>query len=98
MRLLPATSTVRYRASRCTQHEIHMHCIVRKYHAVLGLLDHACIQQRMNIAMHRLHITSEAARDFADRHRTLAGHRTEDRSEEHTSELQSLMRISYAGF
>src|SRR3546814_1901453 len=32
----------------------------------------------MNIAMLRLHFTSDAARDFADRHRTLAGHRTED--------------------
>src|SRR3546814_6186422 len=28
----------------------------------------------------------------------LARHRTSDRSEEHTSELQSLMRISYAVF
>src|SRR3546814_7247066 len=32
------------------------------------------------------------------RHRTMRGRRFEDRSEEHTSELQSLMRISYAVF
>src|SRR3546814_6178864 len=37
-----------------------------------------------------------------DRHRQVdrrrLGHRQQDRSEEHTSELQSLMRISYAVF
>src|SRR3546814_3025397 len=32
------------------------------------------------------------------RHRRTDGHRRESRSEEHTSELQSLMRISYAVF
>src|SRR3546814_4678831 len=38
------------------------------------------------------HIAAEAAATDADRHRRSA------RSEEHTSELQSLMRISYAVF
>src|SRR3546814_6388411 len=37
------------------------------------------------------------AEDFAG-HRRIHPHRREDRSEEHTSELQSLMRISYAVF
>src|SRR3546814_4733705 len=36
--------------------------------------------------------------DFAQRRRRLARHRDLARSEEHTSELQSLMRISYAVF
>src|SRR3546814_9398435 len=50
------------------------------------------------------HIGREAAMRFRDfgrarrRRLTLAGKTVGDRSEEHTSELQSLMRISYAVF
>src|SRR3546814_14319798 len=38
------------------------------------------------------------ARMFVDEHRFGKGRKVEHRSEEHTSELQSLMRISYAVF
>src|SRR3546814_3192899 len=40
----------------------------------------------------------ELNQDFADRDAVLIGASTDTRSEEHTSELQSLMRISYAVF
>src|SRR3546814_5652416 len=46
------------------------------------------------------HVVVEAAQDLraAVDQRHLAAEAVEDRSEEHTSELQSLMRISYAVF
>src|SRR3546814_3325757 len=50
--------------------------------------------------LERATATLEARRNHgvADRYRELALGRAEARSEEHTSELQSLMRISYAVF
>src|SRR3546814_7034181 len=46
-----------------------------------------------NVAARRIHTNSQGT-DFADAQIT----RKKERSEEHTSELQSLMRISYAVF
>src|SRR3546814_8162778 len=51
----------------------------------------------------RRHMTREHAFDFrsvsvCSHHKQLIAERTPGRSEEHTSELQSLMRISYAVF
>src|SRR3546814_6461347 len=48
------------------------------------------------VAAHRLGIFTETARKFANR--IVHGGAPSGRSEEHTSELQSLMRISYAVF
>src|SRR3546814_5967460 len=58
---------------------------------------HRLAAARMPIARgerHRIAPAGVARRGPAER----AGHRIEARSEEHTSELQSLMRISYAVF
>src|SRR3546814_2915564 len=43
-------------------------------------------------------VQAGAARDVGVRHGDVARDRTAHRSEEHTSELQSLMRTSYAAF
>src|SRR3546814_3552389 len=63
------------------------------------------ILRRRGIALHEAlafavgEIAALAARAFGDEHaRAVNAGRVELRSEEHTSELQSLMRISYAVF
>src|SRR3546814_9523891 len=47
---------------------------------------------------HHLEALDEVAGELAERDRARVGQLLEERSEEHTSELQSLMRISYAVF
>src|SRR3546814_9281750 len=58
---------------------------------LLGLVEQVAHAARADADEH---LDEVGARDRVERHARLAG----DRSEEHTSELQSLMRISYAVF
>src|SRR3546814_4581118 len=69
-------------------------CITARRFAVLPLREeHACRnRKRWEIPLLRLR------RAPSGRQRPLQGHKGTSRSEEHTSELQSLMRISYAVF
>src|SRR3546814_9107693 len=52
----------------------------------------------IELALHRPAVGVEHARDAVADHRGAAVADVQRRSEEHTSELQSLMRISYAVF
>src|SRR3546814_9789935 len=63
----------------------------------LGELDALCLAARQR---RRLLPDLDIAKAHADEHRHLLADRRHrlERSEEHTSELQSLMRISYAVF
>src|SRR3546814_5439362 len=69
-----------------------------------GACEHAGAAQRIDLPEHRWRVTDAAAGQVAQRHAVFqlpdaGGHHQRDgRSEEHTSELQSLMRISYAVF
>ena len=46
--------------------------------AILGTVENAGVQQGMHVAMHRLHVAADAARDVADGKSALAGHRLQD--------------------
>src|SRR3546814_1721519 len=66
----------------------------------MPVLDQPALLQRAQMPTHRGRREAERARQFAGAARPLAKQldRAPPRSEEHTSELQSLMRISYAVF
>ncbi len=56
-----------------------MNRIVGEDHrALFGALQHAGVQQNMDITVHGLHVTANPAGHFADRHGALAGHRLEN--------------------
>src|SRR3546814_2512347 len=65
----------------------------------MAVLDRALFEQRMPLANDlALHAAREQCRKLLDARRTRPGLSSKVRSEENTSELQSLMRISYADF
>src|SRR3546814_10005712 len=68
-----------------------------------GVAEHIFVAVGRNIVQHQpVALADRLAADFdvfpRAAHEMLHGRRPADRSEEHTSELQSLMRISYAVF
>src|SRR3546814_6471059 len=65
--------------------------------AAFGTGDHVVIQ-RLDLADFRLAVEGRLGAGDADRHVAEAWHDIGRRSEAHTSELQSIMRISYAVF
>src|SRR3546814_6185185 len=58
------------------------------------------VAAQLGVALHELGLEAleHAEHVVDDQHLAVAGRRGADRSEEHTSELQSLMRTSYAVF
>src|SRR3546814_10721619 len=57
-----------------------------------------CLERRVALEARKYLIVAPAPSADADQQRNRIGTMDADRSEEHTSELQSLMRISYAVF
>jgi hypothetical protein len=66
--------------SRSLEKEVHVDGVIRKYHATLGrLLQYACPKEHMNIAVNRADVALRPTRNFANSHRSLAGHQLEER-------------------
>src|SRR3546814_6795303 len=59
---------------------------------------HIGVQDRLHVHADLLRHAPDLLGDMIEARRRRIGERTHQRSEEHTSELQSLMRISYAVF
>src|SRR3546814_1633016 len=70
----------------------------RQHIAPACLARIAELDQRMEAAARARPVESADTRRFGHRERGVAFEGAQHRSEEHTSELQSLMRISYAVF
>src|SRR3546814_1544886 len=103
----PATLRARDRA--LDEDEAALDVGADDFQILLGAVARAHVASHLLVfedAARVLALTGRTMGTVADRHavagahtaETPALHRTGKRSEEHTSELQSLMRISYAGF
>src|SRR3546814_7224519 len=66
--------------------------------AVIAAIDEVDFAARGEVGRLADEVDDTADRALAEQHRGGAAHDLHARSEEHTSELQSLMRISYAVF
>src|ERR1700722_11905670 len=72
------TSRLSASSSRRVQREVDADGVEWEYHLVVqGLVQQAGIDERVHIAVNRLHVAVDAASDFPDRERSLAGHRLE---------------------
>src|SRR3546814_3031296 len=76
-----------------------LHSVRRNYSHGTAVFNKVRAPQFDLSTRHGLHFCSNFDCVSASRHRfAIVGYRFDSRSEEHTSELQSLMRISYAVF
>src|SRR3546814_2705511 len=74
------------------------HEFITVEHLLLSLLDNAAAVEVLRACSANLDVLRQELRNFVNKNTPIFPGEDEVRSEEHTSELQSLMRISYAVF
>src|SRR3546814_2975597 len=92
--------TTLFRSTRCSK-MVRAATVCQKHPSIPGMANEevrlAILVQDANFVMGKVSAQTVMA-DFIDHFGRLLAYKLIERSEEHTSELQSLMRISYAVF